>query len=173
MQKYIDYLLQDIEKRIVEQWQKNPPHFYKAGFPDPYLVPPKGYDQPVGSQEKIQESNHFVESIREAENWLEGNASHSMFHHFDMSPQLFPPPERLSLAQTDDLVESLLRLWAAFNYSVSLPQKAPSNVIYPMLLKRMLENTILFENGHFGIEFCDYEPKNCPFGIEYCSCKES
>ena len=26
--------------------------------------------------------------------------------------------------------------------------------------------------GITGVEFCDYEPENCPFGDEYCTCKD-
>lgn len=40
------------------------------------------------------------------------------------------------------------------------------------LLARMGEPAMLANRGHIGIEFCDYDPEECPFGAEFCNCKD-
>ncbi len=173
MEKYIEQLLQEIETVILQRWRKCPPHFFLGGVPEKYLEPPKGW--------KEEDASHVVDfdsqvqydmSIMEMENWLEGAAEFSMFFHFGLKPEQFPQPESLSDAQLDALTLALHRLWAAFNFTAVTPDNAPGRIVYPILLKRMLEPSAMMDFGHIGVEFCDYEPEHCPFGQEFCSCKK-
>ena len=45
MQKYITYLLNDLEQKIMTRWAEQPPHFFESGIPDPNVQPPKDWDE--------------------------------------------------------------------------------------------------------------------------------
>lgn len=173
MEKYIRQLLEQIEAIILKRWEECVPHFYEVDTLDPYLIPPKGWrpDMQLSSIEKNADLE-FQAHIEQVEEWLEGNAEFSMFYHFELKKQLFPPPDRLTDAQLDQLCIALLRLWNAFNLSASIPEKAPNRIVYPALLKRMLKPTMIMNSGINGIEFCYYEPSDCVFGA-YCDCGNS
>jgi len=95
-----------------------------------------------------------------------------MFYHFGFEPVQFPPAERLSDEELDALTQALCRLWAAYNFTPVLPDAVPGRLVYPLLLKRMEEPTFVMTRGNIGIEFCHYEPLECPWGLEYCTCKD-
>jgi len=170
MEKYINQLLGDIEAAILLRWQTCIPHYYEAGMRNPHLTPPKGWKEEKNPP-KISGDVRFELSTTEMENWLDGKAELSMFYHFGLNEQQFPTPNRLNDNQLARLVFALHRLWNAFNFTASVPEKAPDSVVYTTLLKRMLEPAMVLNHGHSGIEFCYYDPKDCPFG-GYCDCDE-
>ena len=190
MQKYISYLLNDLEQKIVARWTEQPPHFYGTGMPDPYIQPPEGWDEK--RYEYLKEETpepSFEEMIGEMEGWLEnqaveeqeeeeekadddnvGNVGNSMFDKFGLEPQQFPPIEQLSEEDLAAIVLKLLRLWGAYNISASMPEKLPNSWRYKTLLKRMLKPATFVDHGLVGIEFCYYNPEDCPFPSEFCGC---
>lgn len=174
MQKYLHQLLQEIEALILGRWEECVPHYFEAGMPSPYLTPPEGWKKGNKNKqrERPQMPDDLDKSFREMEKWLEGGADNSMFYHFQLEPEQFPPPEMLSDQQLEELVFALHRLWNAFNFTAAVPDHAPARVVYPILLKRMLKPAMVMNFGHIGVEFCDYYPQNCPFGLDYCSCKD-
>ena len=179
MEKYIQQLLSDIESIILQRWRECPPNFYQAGILDPYLVPPKGLDAPpeIPSIEDEDDDEDDYEStleqaFAEIAGWLKGENESSMFSKFGLTPEQFPPEKQLSDNQLEELVEAILRLWASFNFAALISQKAPARVVYPLLLNKMLKGCIVMKHGQISVEFCHYDPEDCPFGKEYCSCTE-
>ena len=69
-------------------------------------------------------------------------------------------------------MDALVRLWVAYNFLPTVPQKTPALIFYPVILARMAEPAMLMEHGVNGIEFCYYNPEECPFGAEFCDCKD-
>ncbi len=114
----------------------------------------------------------FKASIEEMETWMESKPELTMFYHFGLEAEQFPPAERLTDEELEALVFAMRRLWAAFNFTAVLPDHVPARVVYPILLERMGEGAMVMSYGHIGVEFCNYEPSECPFGLEWCSCKE-
>jgi len=181
MQNYINQIIQDIEQTILRRWTENPPHLFRAGIPERYLIEPEGLEKFKEKDNSFDESKISVESkemmgelefektIAEAERYVEGDGPQNMFYHFGFMPQQFPSADKLTDEQLGKLTHVILRLWATFNYTAVFPEKTPARIIYPMLIERMHEPTLLFENGNIGIEFCAYDPDTCPFG-EYCDC---
>ena len=164
MQKYINHLIRDIEEVIHTRWRKYPPHFYTTGIPDPYLIKPKGFvDRPPGEVS-------FENQVAEVEIYTKGEATNTMFDYFGFSSELFPPINILTKKQADALTQMILRMWAAFNYMATFPKDTPSEILYPILCKQMKEPQLLLNNGIIGIEFCEYNPKTCPFD-SYCTCE--
>ena len=165
MQKYINQLLQDIEEVIHVRWRNNPPHFYQAGIPDPYLIKPKNME------DKPKKEVSFEKQMEEIEMYTHGDKPQNMYNYFGFSFEQFPPISILNKNQADKLTNAILRMWAAFNYTSSIPEKVPSEIVYPVLCEQMEKPQMLFNNGIIGIEFCDYNPKTCPFG-DYCKHEE-
>ena len=122
---------------------------------------------------QVMANLEFERSISEMEQWRDEKPPErqDMFYHFGFEPVQFPPAERLSDEELDALSQALCRLWAAYNFTPVFPDTAPGRVVYPQMLKRMEEPTFVMTHGHLGVEFCEYEPSECPWGLEYCTCK--
>ncbi len=91
---------------------------------------------------------------------------------FGIDPASFPPIDKLTTEQAQLLSAKILELWAAFNIEASYPKNFPLERFYPMLVEKFRKPFMYFPMGITGIEFCHYEPEECPFGDEYCMCKE-
>ncbi len=126
---------------------------------------------PPAESLEVLEKMKFDEIIKEVEQYVERPPSVTMFDHFGLAPEAFPPADRLTDEQLGALVRTIRRLWAAFNFTAVVPDAAPARVVYPLLWQRMGEPSMVATHGHIGIEFCDYEPAECPFGLEWCDCK--
>lgn len=170
MERYINQLLHDIEMAILNRWRTCVPHYYEAGIPSPYLDPPKGWKGVEHEMLEWSEDEEIDAAMEEMERWMEDSAEQSMFYHFDLNEHQFPPVERLTDEQLEELVFNLHRLWNAFNFTAVVPDNAPARMVYSILLKRMLKPAMVLQHGHIGVEFCHYEPTDCIFKA-YCSCK--
>lgn len=115
----------------------------------------------------------FEEKMEEIENFWEENHP-TMAFHFGIPQEYFPPIEKLEEKHFDILVPELLSLWQTFNYHPSFPEKLPNKLRYEKMREELNKNHPLLKgtNGILGIEFCHYDPKECPFPFEYCGCKE-
>ncbi len=177
MEKYIQQLLYDLEQIMLQRWRACPPHYFQAGMPSPFLMPSEGWEEEAGEDVEAEVSEaesdlDFDLTIAEMERWLECEHEGSMFSAFGLEPEQFPPLDRLSDEQVEGLTFALLRLWESFNFSASFPNKTPARILYPLLLERMLEGCMVLDDGHIGIEFCEYDPATCPFEMTYCDCRE-
>lgn len=180
MQNYINQLLQDLQSETLNRWRIRPPHYYEMGLPDRWLTPPEGYNgPPIGfgrdenpeKQEGYMAQLEFEKTQAEVERYITGVAPTNMFGYFGFESEQFPPAEKLEDGQIQQLCDALCRLWGAYNYTPVFPDKTPARVLYPILLEAMHEARTQVNHGHIGVEFCDYEPKDCPFGDAYCDCK--
>ena len=173
MEKYVNQLLELLEHKILKRWTKQVPHYYESGIPDPYLIPPKGWNKEKHEYLESETPEPLFETkIGEMEKWLEQTDQNMMFREFGLEPKEFPPVSKLTNEQVRELSVKLLRLWAAYNFTAVLPDKLPYDIVYKTLLKRMLEPSSFVNFGHVGIEFCDYVVEDCPFPLEFCSCKD-
>ncbi len=169
METYLAQLLSDLDAATLAQWRRCPPHFYQSGMRDPMLQPPEGYIEQPPTPEM---PGDFEASIGEMEDWMEGKPEVTMFDHFGLTPEEFPAAEKFTEEQARTLVDALVRLWIAYNFMPTVPEKAPARVFYPVMLVRMAKPAMLMKHGVTGIEFCNYYPENCPFGEEHCDCKD-
>lgn len=175
MQKYLNQLLEDIEQAIIQRWTECPPHFYLSGIPDPYLKPPKGWTKRKDkiAKEKQEEEFSLDAMLEETDNYVYQEPKDTMFYSLGFYRAQFPPAEKFTDEALEQLTFAIRRLWAAFNFSASTPKNTPARIIYPLLVERMKKPAFVMNFGQIGIEFCDYEPDRCPFGLGYCSCKIS
>jgi len=108
--------------------------------------------------------------FEEVEEFVSGTPKKNMYYHFGLNPEQFPTVDSLTEEEAKALTVIISRLWATFNITPVYPDDAPGKIVYPILIERMKEVTFVFSQGNLGVEFCDYNPANCPFG-EWCNCK--
>ena len=95
---------------------------------------------------------------------------------FGISNEAFPPMEMLNEAQAEKLNQAILALWRANDIYADFPEKLPSQLIlYRELRKKWLEGSIriMSEQTMTTIEFCSYNAETCPWGVDFCTCKDA
>ena len=112
------------------------------------------------------------DELTEIDRIIDEEPDQPLHNIFGIDPQSFPPPEKLTTEQAQMLSTEILELWAAFNIEPVYPENFPLEKLYPLLVTKFKKPFLYFPMGMTGIEFCNYEPKECPFGDEYCTCKE-
>ena len=117
-------------------------------------------------------SGEVWDELIEIDRIIDEEPDRPLHNIFGIDPSNFPPPEKLTTKQAQLLATEILDLWAAFHIEASYPEKFPLEKLYPMLVEKFKKPFLYFPMGITGIEFCHYEPKECPFGDEYCRCKE-
>lgn len=179
MQKYLSQLINDLQAATLNRWRICPPHYYEMGMPERWLDVPKGYNGPpfgFGRDEEEKQGYlaqlEFEKTQAEIENYIAGEAPANMYGYFGFNPEQFPPVQKFEEEELKPLCDAICRLWAAYNYTPAFPEKTPAKILYPILLNAMHEARTQVNRGHIGIEFCHYEPKDCPFGKTACSCKD-
>ena len=97
----------------------------------------------------------------------------SMNNLFGINAVVFPDAAKLSAEQMEELSYTILELWAAFNFAAEFPDEVPVHLVYTELVKKWRESSVQYtSSGTWHLEFCHYEPSECPWGMEYCTCKE-
>lgn len=179
MKKYLDQLLSDIEEIIVTRWREHPPHLWCAGAKDRGIELPKAIT-PAEAVRIKKKHLEMVESVPPEEIFgemeirvtrKESLKLKSMYSIFQIAPEAFPSPDLLSEEEVEKVANSIVRLWAAFNFTAAYSRKAKGRDIYPLLLKRMHGEEKAPQYCVYGIEFCHYIPEDCPFKRpEACDC---
>lgn len=91
---------------------------------------------------------------------------------FGIEKSNFPPVEKLTKEELELMVDEILKLWHAYNFDAVLPEDLPVDIAYKVLVDYFDKPVAWISEGTVGIEFCDYDPENCPFPEEYCMCKD-
>ena len=123
---------------------------------------------PVKPFLEISEDEECLRGVME----YESTEPKPMQEWFGIDKINFPAAEKLKKEELELMVDEILKLWHAYNFDAVLPKNLPADVAYKVLLNNFDEPVIWVSEGTIGIEFCDYEPKNCPFPEEYCMCKD-
>ena len=84
----------------------------------------------------------------------------------------FPPSERLSFEQMNQVANAMDRLLFSFNIRTSLPNVLPAALVYQTFVNILEEEVMLMDFGMVTMEFCSYEYQQCPWGLTYCTCTE-
>ena len=104
---------------------------------------------------------------------LEESPDRLMSQWFGLEKELFPPSEMLSPEELQLMTDELVQLWLAWSFYPEFPEGLPAKRRYEILRQYLDEPCQHWPGGwrqHFT--FCNYEPANCPFGIEFCMCKD-
>ncbi len=149
MTNYINQLLDDMKK--AEQNLPPSPN-YKVLYPD---HPAHDYGL-----------EHIVA-------W-ECTPNQTMAELYGISPDAFPPPEKLTEAHIAALVEGIKSLWLAYGTDVSIPDNATMLLCYKVFTKEWREGEVQYfppEMGGFSTyDFCSGCVESCVWE-EACSCQ--
>lgn len=92
---------------------------------------------------------------------------------FGIDPIVFPDADRLTKEQLSELIEGIFDLWEFYNFDACISDEVPYHLVYTAFVKKWREGYVSYvSEGVTHLEFCDYEPNNCPWGLEFCNCKE-
>jgi hypothetical protein len=83
---------------------------------------------------------------------------------------VFPPVEKLSDPQLQNLSEELIALIESYNYIINLPKRLPANMVYQKLLSKWSADIPIVPHGlsALGWLFCEEEdPETCSMR-EWC-----
>jgi hypothetical protein len=146
MEKYVQQLIEDLEKAM----HNNPPNY------DVCLHNP---DDPA--------LEHGLTGVAAFLN----SPLYPLEEILGIQSAWFPPIEQLNDRQIDTILEKLYTLLEQFNYIPDFPENLPEKKQYLMLISQLKEETQYVSTGYITLEFCEYIPEECPFGIAYCQCK--
>lgn len=88
-----------------------------------------------------------------------------------IKPEWFPPVERLSETQIQQVVEALADCLDAHSFIVNFPAGLPAPIRYRVLLAELRKDVPILQYNIWQLDFCEYEPKGCPFGEAFCQCQ--
>ncbi|GEM_PF-430356 len=152
MQSYITQLLHDLK---AAQNNLPPPKDYALLYPNHPAAHPK-YEGDL---------DYIIE-------WEMGDAQ-PMEELFGISPNALPPVEQLTNEQAESLCHAILELWQAFNILADFPDDVPAKLLYRAFRNYWIEHPVSYTStGRLHLEFCHYIPEQCPWGLEYCTCKD-
>ena len=118
------------------------------------------------------EAPPHMEGLEYIMEW-ENNPEKPMSEWFKLESCLFPPPEKLTDQQMQQLTDAILDLWAVFGFEALFPDELPVLYQYQQLVKVLDEDTQWSSEGvstHWC--WCNIDPETCPFPEEYCTCKD-
>ena len=85
--------------------------------------------------------------------------------------ELFPPANRLSDEQIARLLEAVSQCLDVYNFIPHFPAGFPARRRYEVLVAQLGKEVPILMHNAWQIDFCDYEPRSCPFGESFCQCK--
>ena len=88
------------------------------------------------------------------------------------SPEQFPPADYWTSEEAAELVVALNDIFAHFHLAASYPRDLPPLMAYSTLVGAMERYAPIMPFGTWYLEFCNYNPEECPFGEAYCSCNK-
>lgn len=104
---------------------------------------------------------------------LEASPEQPMSRWFGLDKEQFPPSDKLTIEQLELMASEFEHLWAVYSFEPDFPDGLPARRRYE-LMRDYLDHPCQHWPGgwvqHF--EFCDYDTENCPFGTEFCKCKD-
>lgn len=113
-----------------------------------------------------------LQDFEDVERYMHGD-HHTFARITGILPEHLPPLKKLTDAECTVLFDELHRLLTYYGYQFVFPKKLPVEHKYKALKKIWLKSQPYLgpgTNGFIGIEFCSYEPKECPWPAKYCNC---
>lgn len=133
------------------------------------LIADMHYSATQVPQSKIPEGEFDPDYMME----LEEMPDQPMSHWFGLNKELFPAPELLNEEETELMATELEELWEAYSFIPDFPEGLPAKLRYELMWKYLDQPCHHWPGGwEYHFEFCEYEPETCPFGHEFCHCKD-
>jgi len=98
------------------------------------------------------------------------------FEVFGIANEAFPAVEKLNEEQAKQVVEAIVNLLEVNDIKAGFPKHFPSySILYYELRKEWQSRKIRImpdEDGVTIIDFCHYNGETCPWGMDFCTCKD-
>jgi hypothetical protein len=88
-----------------------------------------------------------------------------------LTQEQFPPADYWTDEEAAQLEKALNDLFQHYNLAADYPKNLPPKMAYSTLVGALEKHAPIMPYGEWHLEFCNYEPSECPFGDTYCSCK--
>lgn len=88
---------------------------------------------------------------------------------FDLQPEQFPPPKRLTTSQMQAITLAYAELLLSWGICLVIPESVPVEMAYETAVGALERKVSVSQYGMVTLEFCSYIPEKCPFG-EWCHC---
>lgn len=85
-------------------------------------------------------------------------------------PEQFPPADYWTTDEAALLVKALNALLGHYNLVADYPTTLPPHLAYTTLVGALEKHAPIMPFGEWHLEFCQYDPTECPFGAPYCRC---
>lgn len=112
----------------------------------------------------------FPEGAEELEKEVDDAMFVVLQEYINILPEQFPPVHLLNINQVRQIEEGFILLLKAYGFLVYFPPRVHLTLKYQILVKLLSREVPILTSYYWHIATCDYEPKNCPFGGEYCTC---
>lgn len=83
----------------------------------------------------------------------------------------FPPASRLRDDQMSRILDAMSQCLDAYGFIPHFPLGLPLRSKYEILVGYLSHEVPILVHNPWQIDFCDYEPRTCPFGETFCQCK--
>jgi len=83
----------------------------------------------------------------------------------------FPPASRLKDRQLKKLLSAIHQLLDSMLIELVFPANLPPNREYQLLLQQWTQPFVLKLHAFQPLDFCELDMKNCPYGEQFCYCK--
>ena len=159
MKKYLKVLLQDLDDA-----KKIRP--FKRPVADDEIIP---FEMDNFFEESIDDEQDS-EAKKQSDNAPRrtGNIREIM----GLQQEQFPSADYWSDDEAAQLVVALNNLLAHYHLAADYPTKLPPKMAYSTLVGALEKYAPIMPFGEWHLEFCNYEPSECPFEAEYCTCKD-
>ena len=119
-----------------------------------------------------EEEDSFEAHIAEVERFLTGEGEQLIWEVLGLEEIQFPPVDRLTGAQMASIVSIFEECLLSWNILAHMPENIPLSLRYSLLVSTLAKSVFVQGSGFVHLEFCNYWPETCPFGEEYCQCKD-
>jgi hypothetical protein len=101
-----------------------------------------------------------MECLRGSIEYLEG-PSITFEQAFEIEKARFPPPEKLTPAQMQNIADAILSLWQAHNFYADIPKGLPVNLVYVLLVDKWNEEVQYVSRGEVHFDWLCYGDEQC------------
>lgn len=87
-----------------------------------------------------------------------------------LNREQFPPADYWTEEEAAQLVIALNDLLGHYHLAADYPPNLPPHLAYSTLVGALEKYAPIMPFGEWHLEFCNYNPEECPFGEAYCGC---
>jgi hypothetical protein len=124
--------------------------------------------------EHVEEEKEFdIEAhFAEVDRFVSGEGEEPLGEILGFEEIQFPPIEKLNDNQMQRISEAFVECLFSWNITAEIPEEAPISLRYSLLVSTLKKQVYIQNSGFIHLEFCQYDVETCPFGNEFCQCKD-